>query len=83
MTSKIPVVDMFAGCGGLGEGFSILESKGEFPFSVQMSIENQKDPMQTLLLRTFYHLFRDSRVPDSYYEYLRGCTKSAKLRRSR
>ena len=72
MTSTIPVVDVFAGCGGLGEGFSTLERNGTFPFDVRLYIEKGLVPINTLKLRAFYHQFREHSVPDSYYEYLRG-----------
>jgi len=46
MTQTIPVIDVFAGPGGLGEGFtSYADSKGRNPFRVALSIE--KDPSHT------------------------------------
>ena len=72
MNSAIPVVDVFAGCGGLGEGFNALEQGGEHPFDVRLSIEKEAAPIRTLELRAFYHQFRGERVPDSYYEYVSG-----------
>lgn len=72
MSNVIPVVDVFAGCGGLGEGFNALQHCGEFPFDVRLHIEKASAPLKTLELRSFYHQFRGSRVPDSYYEYVSG-----------
>lgn len=72
MSNVIPVVDVFAGCGGLGEGFSALQHCGGFPFDVRLHIEKAAAPLKTLELRSFYHQFRESRVPDSYYEYVSG-----------
>jgi DNA (cytosine-5)-methyltransferase 1 len=63
----IPVVDIFAGPGGLSEGFSALHDRG---FRVVASAE--KDPVArgTLRLRAFVRLFGGA-PPESYYEYLR------------
>lgn len=72
MSNVIPVVDVFAGCGGLGEGFNALQYCGEFPFDVRLHIEKAATPLKTLELRSFYHQFRVGRVPDSYYEYVSG-----------
>src|SRR5688572_19973692 len=69
----IPIIDIFAGPGGLGEGFSSLIDKDENPkFKIALSIE--KDPIahETLRLRSFYRQFPKSKVPDEYYKYLRG-----------
>jgi DNA (cytosine-5)-methyltransferase 1 len=48
----IPVVDLFAGPGGLGEGFSKVE-KGT-AFKVVVSIEKDSSTHKTLRLRSFY-----------------------------
>ena len=72
MTGPIPVVDIFAGCGGLGEGFSTFRKNDRFPFDVRLSIEKESAPIQTLWTRAFFHQFRETRVPCSYYEYLSG-----------
>lgn len=68
----IGVVDVFAGCGGLSEGFSQLNRNGTFPFDVRLHIEKDEAPTRTLRLRTFYHQFRESATPESYYTYVRG-----------
>jgi len=51
---KIPVIDIFAGPGGLGEGFSSFSKNGFCPFDIKLSIE--KDPLacRTLRLRSFF-----------------------------
>ena len=72
MGTHIPVVDIFAGCGGLGEGFSALKRNDAFPFDVLLSIEKESAPINTLWTRAFYNQFRESQTPDCYYEYLRG-----------
>jgi len=69
----IPVIDIFAGPGGLGEGFSSLrDSHGGRRFKIALSIE--KDPIahQTLQLRSFFRQFETGAVPEDYYAYLRG-----------
>ena len=69
----IPVIDLFAGPGGLGEGFSALRGqKGSSVFRIALSIE--KDPIahQTLKLRSFFRQFSKPNVPEEYYDHLRG-----------
>jgi len=71
--ASIPVVDLFAGPGGLAEGFSaVRNASGERVFDVRVSIE--KDPIahRTLFLRALYRAFPKERVPDCYYEYIRN-----------
>jgi DNA (cytosine-5)-methyltransferase 1 len=69
----IPVVDLFAGPGGLGEGFSSLtDSYGNRIFDVRVSIEKDPNASETLKLRAFFRAFPQGKVPDCYYEYLRG-----------
>lgn len=73
MPDLIPVVDLFAGPGGLGEGFASFTDSGGRPlFRVCLSIEKDDTAHQTLMLRAFYRQFSRNSVPDSYYEYLRG-----------
>lgn len=70
---RIPVVDLFAGPGGLGEGFA------RFPytkpnlscFQIRASIEKDAQAHKTLLLRSFRRQFMESDVPCEYYEILR------------
>jgi len=69
----IPIIDLFAGPGGLGEGFSSFRtSRGEQPFRIALSIE--KDPVahQTLKLRSFFREFSRREVPSEYHDHLRG-----------
>lgn len=69
--TQVPVIDIFAGPGGLGEGFSSF-SGGWCEFDVNLSIEMDAEACETLHLRKFYNLFRGETVPDEYYEYVRG-----------
>ena len=72
VTSKtsIPVVDIFAGAGGLGEGFEALDGGGRF--RVALSAEMDRHAVQTLRTRAFFRSFPSGEAPRSYYQYLRG-----------
>ncbi len=73
MKTPIPIIDIFAGPGGLGEGFSAAKSEnGKNLFRIKLSIEKDKSAHQTLELRSFYRQFTGKMVPSEYYEYLRG-----------
>lgn len=70
-TDHIPIVDLFAGPGGLGEGFSSVESD---PFRIIVSAEMDFAARKTLRLRAFYRLLKragDGRLA-SYYRYCNG-----------
>lgn len=68
-----PVVDLFAGPGGLGEGFaSALGEHDEPRFESVVAIERDEFSHQTLLLRHFLRHFAADERPDDYYRYLRG-----------
>jgi DNA (cytosine-5)-methyltransferase 1 len=70
-TVVIPLIDLFAGPGGLSEGFEgFVTEDGDRPFGCALSIEKETSAHQTLLLRTFFRQFSDA--PEEYYEYLRG-----------
>ena len=65
-----PVVDLFAGPGGLGEGFASLIDEHSRPrFTSLVAIERDEFSHQTLLLRHFLRGFADG-VPEDYYSYL-------------
>src|SRR5687768_12263771 len=68
----IPVIDLFAGPGGLGEGFSALTRRRESVFKIRLSIEKDDWAYQTLLLRAFFRQFPSSKAPDAYYDFLAG-----------
>jgi len=68
-----PVIDLFAGPGGLGEGFSAFQHNGrENAFKIKLSIEKDPCAHQTLELRAFLRYFPPSKAPDDYYDYLAG-----------
>jgi DNA (cytosine-5)-methyltransferase 1 len=69
---KIPVVDLFAGPGGLGEGFARAFCPSRSPFKVVLSVECDANAHRTLELRSFYRQFDDGPLPEDYFSYLRG-----------
>lgn len=71
---NIPVVDIFAGPGGLGEGFSSLASHqaGRAAFKITISAEMEPIAAKTLRLRAFFRRFPLGHAPSSYYEYVAG-----------
>jgi DNA (cytosine-5)-methyltransferase 1 len=73
MTASIPVIDVFAGPGGLGEGFSAFgRTEGRRYFKIGVSVEKEKSAHSTLELRSFFRQFPYDEVPDDYYSFLRG-----------
>lgn len=71
VSSTIPVIDLFAGPGGLAEGFSSADADGARRFQIELSIEKDTNAFQTLRLRSFFRTF-DGQPPEAYYDYLRG-----------
>lgn len=67
----IPVVDIFAGPGGLSEGFSAMrDASGKRIFEIKLSIEKDPWAHRTLELRAFFRSF--DAPPPEYFDYLRG-----------
>jgi DNA (cytosine-5)-methyltransferase 1 len=70
---SIPIIDLFAGPGGLGEGFSSLRNdRGRRVFNIKLSVEKDEFAHRTLELRAFTRQFPIGDVPEDYYEYVRG-----------
>lgn len=68
----IGVVDLFAGGGGLGEGFSsCLSNEGTYPYQIAASIEKNREACATLRLRSFYRKF-SGKAPKEYYGHVIG-----------
>ena len=77
---SIPVIDLFAGPGGLSEGFSVLSSfkASEVDFQVRLSIEKDPVARKTLRLRSFVRKFPEDELPEAYYDYIRCTDKKDK-----
>lgn len=71
MTGAIKVVDIFAGPGGLAEGFSAYRSDGDRAFEIALSVEKELSAFRTLRLRAFTRQFQNG-LPDAYYRYIAG-----------
>ena len=76
MPSSFGVVDLFAGPGGLGEGFASLDEKGQVPYQIGISVENETSAHRTLTLRAFLREVRrrDGRLPGEFIEFHAGRT---------
>lgn len=75
MKNSIPVVDIFAGPGGLGEGVASL---GRDRFEIAISAEMEESAHQTLLLRAFYRNLTKKQRREFYYPFVEsGSTKLA------
>jgi DNA (cytosine-5)-methyltransferase 1 len=78
----ITVIDLFAGPGGLSEGFSCFKnSENKHVFRIGLSIEKDFFAHKTLLLRSFFRQFQNNgqNVPEDYYHYLRGSINRREL----
>ena len=69
---KVPIIDLFAGPGGLAEGFSsLVDDENERYFNVKLSIEKDPHARETLKLRSFVRQFPFRTLPNEYYKFLR------------
>ena len=70
----IPFIDIFAGPGGLSEGFSRLAefADGKVHFESRLAIEKDPVAARTLELRSFYRNYPAGMAPDDYYQVIRG-----------
>ena len=72
MTRVVPVVDLFAGPGGLAEGFSACRRPdGRRRYRIALSIEKDPDAHRSLRLRAFLRKFATG-FPPEYYDFLNG-----------
>jgi len=78
MNDTIPIIDLFAGPGGLGEGFSAFKKN---IFRIKLSIEMNQEAHLTLELRSFFRQFKNNtkKVPKEYYDFLKGKITREKL----
>src|SRR5690606_15108515 len=70
----VPVIDLFAGPGGLSEGFSRYAEwyDADVRFRSVLSIEKDATAVRTLTLRTFYRLFDEQPLPADYWAVVKG-----------
>ncbi|WP_422028801.1 DNA (cytosine-5-)-methyltransferase [Roseovarius sp.] len=74
MPSTFGIVDLFAGPGGLGEGFASLVEDGHSPFRIGISVEKEASAHRTLMLRAFlreYRLLHGS-LPKQFIDFHAG-----------
>lgn len=69
-SSRIPVVDLFAGPGGLSEGFAAFPLQDDPRYRIALSIEKDPAAHHTLRLRAFLRQFPHGKAPREYYEHL-------------
>ena len=68
-------MDLFAGPGGLGEGFSLCRhADGSPAYRIEISIENNPAAHRTLRLRAFLRQFE--KFPREYYSWIAGRIES-------
>lgn len=68
----IPIIDLFAGPGGLGEGFSQVGWKEGNPFfRIGLSVEKEPAAHRTLKLRSFVRQFKYDEIPAEYFSFLK------------
>ena len=77
----IPIIDLFAGPGGLGEGLAALKDEcGKPVFRLGVSIEKESSAHATLLLRAVYRLLDGTPDERHYYDYVTGVITAAQFR---
>ena len=69
MTINYGIIDLFAGPGGLGEGFSQAGREADMPMEIRLSVEMDQHAVATLRLRSFLRSFGDE-FPEEYYQAL-------------
>lgn len=74
LSKPIPIVDLFAGPGGLGEGFSSANDGDSF--KILVSAEMDESAHSTLKLRAFYRNLKrqGGAALNSYYRFCNGVT---------
>ncbi len=77
----IPIIDLFAGPGGLGEGFASFNANDErSAFRIGLSVEKDEVAHRTLTLRAAFRLLQGTPGEAKYYEYARGELTSSEFR---
>lgn len=74
MPPTFGVVDLFAGPGGLGEGFASVVENGHAPYRIAISVEKEASAHRTLRLRAFLREFVRGRgsLPGEFVEFHAG-----------
>ena len=74
MSASYGVVDLFAGPGGLSEGFDPLAGTDHSPFRIGISVEKEFSAPKTLRLRSCLRAFRSEhgRLPEQYIQFHAG-----------
>lgn len=74
MPATFGIVDLFAGPGGLGEGFASLAIDGHRPFQIGISVEKEASAHRTLTLRAFLREYgaRQGRLPRQFIDFHAG-----------
>lgn len=74
MPTSFGIVDLFAGPGGLGEGFTSLVEEGDAPFRIGISVEKEASAHRTLTLRAFLrqYLTQYGVLPDRFIDFHAG-----------
>ncbi len=71
--ARYAVVDIFAGPGGLAEGFSsVCDDDGNPAYSIALSVEKEKSAHATLRFRAFLRQFPSQGFPSLYYDFVNG-----------
>ena len=74
MPATFGIVDLFAGPGGLGEGFASLKVDDHSPFHIGISVEKESSAHRTLTLRAFLREYRARHdcLPDQFIDFHAG-----------
>jgi DNA (cytosine-5)-methyltransferase 1 len=70
LTTVFGVIDLFAGPGGLGEGFASVTREGVHPFRLACSVEKEVSAHRTLTLRSFLREYRSRHGGSLPHEFL-------------
>ena len=74
MPATFGIVDLFAGPGGLGEGFASLRVGDHSPFQIRISVEKETSAHRTLTLRAFVRAYAEKHgaLPKAYIDFHSG-----------
>lgn len=74
MPATFGIVDLFAGPGGLGEGFASLDVGGHAPFRIGISVEKEASAHRTLTQRAFLraHQACHGTLPQAFIDFHAG-----------